>query len=221
KKVDARTKFVKAVKKNGVIFTSGKIYENKIPAWIDEYLKEKGYSITPQASQILTAYLGNSLGKVANELNKLIIAVKDQKKITPEHIEENIGLSKDYNVFELQNALGEKNILKANRIINYFGANEKLNPIQKTIANLYFYFSKLFTYHFLQNKSEYNVAAELQVAPFFAKSYIAAAKKYSPTKLYEVMGILREYDLKSKGMGASGMVDAASLQKEMIYKILH
>ncbi|MFW6257612.1 MAG: DNA polymerase III subunit delta, partial [Prolixibacteraceae bacterium] len=195
--------------------------ENKVPAWIDGFLAERGYSISPQAAQILTAYLGNDLAKIANELNKLIIAVKDKKQINPEHIEKNIGLSKDYNVFELQNALGTKNILKANQIINYFGANEKLNPIQKTVANLYFYFSKLFTYHFLKNKSEQNVAAELRVNPYFAKSYIAAAKRYSPTKLYEIMGILREYDLKSKGMGVSGLVSSADLQKEMIYKILH
>lgn len=221
KTLDARTKLLKAIKKNGVVFTSKKVYDYKVPAWIDEYLKERGYSISPQAAQILTGYLGNDLAKVANELNKLVIAVKDDKKITPEHIEKNIGLSKDYNVFELQNALGEKNILKSNQIINYFGANEKLNPIQKTIANLYFYFSKLFTYHFLKNKSEHNVAAELRLNPYFAKSYIAAARKYSPTKLYEIMGILREYDLKSKGMGTSGLVSTAELQKEMIYKILH
>lgn len=221
KTLDSRTKLARQIKKNGVVFTSKKVYDYKVPAWIDNYLKERGYSISPQAAQILTAYLGNDLGKVANELNKLIIAVKESKKITPEHIEKNIGLSKDYNVFELQNALGEKNILKANQIINYFGANEKLNPIQKTTANLYYYFSKLFTYHFLKNKSEQNVAAELRVNPYFAKSYISAAKRYSPTKLYEIMGILREYDLKSKGMGVSGLVSTAELQKEMIYKILH
>jgi len=221
KTLDSRTKFVKAIKNNGVIFTSKKIYEYKVPAWIDGYLTEKGYSISPQAAQILTTYLGSDLGKVANELEKLIIAIKDTKKITPEHIEKNIGLSKDYNVFELQNALGEKNILKANQIINYFGANQTLNPIQKTIANLYFYFSKLFTYHFLKNKSEQNVAAELRVNPYFAKSYIAAARKYNPTKLYEIMGILRVYDLKSKGIESSTLLDKAELQKEMIYKILH
>jgi DNA polymerase-3 subunit delta len=221
KTLDSRTKLVKAIKNNGVIFTSKKIYDYKVPAWIEGFLAEKGYKISPQAAQILTAYLGNDLGKVANELNKLMIAVKDTQKIIPEHIEKNIGLSKDYNVFELQNALGEKNILKANQIINYFGANPALNPIQKTISTLYFYFSKLFTYHFLKNKSEQNVAAELRVIPYFAKSYIAAAKKYTPTKLYEIMGILREYDLKSKGLESSSLSDSAELQKEMIYKILH
>lgn len=221
KNLDARTKLSKAIKKNGVVFTSKKIYENKIPNWIENYLGQKDYSITPQAAQILTAYLGNDLSKVANELEKLVIAVKETNKITPEHIEKNIGLSKDFNIFELQNALGEKNVFKANQIIQYFGANPTTNPIQKTVSNLYFYFSKIFTYHFLKDKSERNVAAELRVHPFIAKSYIAAAKKYSPTKLYEIIGILREYDMKSKGFAVSGMIDSADLQKEMIYKILH
>ncbi len=221
KNLDSRTKLAKAIKTNGVIFTSGKIYENKIPAWIESYLAEQQYTISPQASQILTSYLGNDLGKIANELNKLVIAVKDTNRITPEHIEKNIGLSKDFNIYELQNALGEKNIFKANQIIQYFGANPTLNPIQKTISNLYFFFSKIFMYHFLKDKSERNVAAELKVPPFVAKNYISAAKKYSPTKLYEIIGILREYDMKSKGFEVSGMVETADLQKEMIYKILH
>jgi len=221
KTLDARTRLAKAIKANGVVFTSNRIYENKVPDWIEEYLAQKNYSISPQAAQILTTYLGNDLSKVANELEKLVIAVKDTNKITPEHIEKNIGLSKEFNIFELQNALGEKNVFKANQIIQFFGANPTSNPIQKTISNLYYYFSKLFTYHFLKDKSDRNVSAELRVHPFIAKSYIAAAKRYSPTKLYEIMGILREYDMKSKGFEVSTMVDSADLQKEMIYKILH
>lgn len=221
KALKGNTKLAKAIKKNGVVFTSKKLYENKIPGWIDAYLKRHNYSITPQAAVLLTSYLGTDLSKIANELEKLVIAVKDSNRITPEHIEKNIGLSKDFNVLELQNALGDKNVLKANKIIQYFGANPTLNPIQKTIAGLYFYFSKLFTYHFLKDKSERNVAAELRVHPFFVREYIGAAKKYSPTKLYEIMGILREYDMKSKGFNVSGMVETGDLQKEMIYKILH
>lgn len=221
KNLDARTKLAKAIKKNGVIFTSKKVYENRIPAWIENYLGKQNFTITPQAGQILTSYLGANLSKVANELDKLVIAVKDTSQITPQQIEENIGLSKDFNVFELQNALGEKNVIKANQIINYFGANQTLNPIQKTISNLYFYFSKLFMYYFLNDKSDRNVAAALGVSPYFAKTYISAAKRYSPTKLYEIIGILREYDMKSKGWEVSTLVDKADLQKEMIYKILH
>jgi DNA polymerase III subunit delta len=221
KTLKLNTRLAKAIKNNGVIFTSNRIYENKVPDWIVNYLSQKEYSITPQAAQILTSYLGNDLSKVANELEKLVIAVKETNKITPEHIEKNIGLSKEFNIYELQNALGEKNIFKANQIIQYFGANPTANPIQKTISNLYYYFSKLFTYHFLKDKSERNVSTELRVHPFIAKSYIAAAKKYSPTKLFEIIGILREYDMKSKGFEVSTMVDTTDLQKEMIYKILH
>ena len=221
KKLDSRKKLAKAIKKNGLVFTSDKVRDYQLPKWVEGYLKERNFIITPQAVQILTAYLGTSLGKVANELDKLIIAVKDTNKITPEHIERNIGLSKDFNIFELQNALGEKNIFKANQIINYFGANDKLNPIQKTTSSLYSYFSKIFKFHFLKDKSERSVGAQLGVHPYFAKDYIAAARKYSPTKLYEIIGILREYDMKSKGFGVSGLVSTADLQKEMIYKILH
>lgn len=221
KTVDARTSLVKSIKEKGVVFTSKKLYENKIPGWISQYLATHNYTITPQAAQILTSYLGNDLSKIANELEKLVIAVKDSNQITPGHIEKNIGVSKDYNVFELQNALGQRNILKANQIIQYFGANPSQNPIQRTMTILYLYFSKLFTYHFLKDKSERNVASKLGVSPYFVRDYVSAAKQYSPTKLYEIMGILREYDMKSKGFGVSTMIDTADLQKEMIYKILH
>lgn len=221
KKLDSRTRLAKLIKKNGVIFTADKIRDYKLPDWINVYLAQRNFIITPQAAQILTSFLGTNLSKVANELNKLVIAVKDTNKITPEHIEKNIGLSKDFNIFELQNALGEKNIFKANQIIQYFGSNEKLNPIQKTTSSLYSYFSKIFKYHFLKDKSERSAASQLGVHPYFVKDYVSAARKYSPTKLYEIIGILREYDMKSKGFGVSTMVNTAELQKEMIYKILH
>jgi DNA polymerase-3 subunit delta len=221
KALDSRTKLAKAIKKNGVVFTSEKVKEWKLPNWIDNYLAARDFTITPQAAQLLTSYLGADLGKVANELNKLIIAVKNTNKITPDHIEKNIGLSKEYNLFELQNALGERNIFKANQIIQYFGANPTTNPIQRTIPILFGFFSNMFAYHFLKDKSEGNVAAQLGMHPFAAKNVITAAKKYTPTKLYEIIGILREYDLKSKGFDTSGAVSTGDLQKEMIYKILH
>ena len=161
------------------------------------------------------------MGKVANELNKLIVAVKDTNRITADHIEKNIGLSKEFNLFELQNALGEKNVFKANQIIQYFGANPNANPVQRTIPTLFGFFSNMFAYHFLKDKSEGAVAAELGIHPFAAKNVVAAAKRYTPTKLYEIIGILREYDMKTKGIDVSGMVSTADLQKEMIYKILH
>jgi len=220
KTLDARGKLVKAIKKNGVVFTSDKIRDYQVAAWIEKYLAQRQQSITPQGAQLLTAYLGADLGKVANELNKLIIAVNGAK-ITPDHIEKNIGVSKDYNLLELQNALGEKNVFKANQIINYFGANPTENPIQRTIPMLFGFFSKMFAFHFLKDKSESGVASQLGMHPFAAKNLVIAAKKYTPTKLYEIIGILREYDMKSKGFDVAGSTSTLDLQKEMIYKILH
>jgi DNA polymerase III subunit delta len=219
-KLDKRTGFAKALSQNCVVYESEKVRDYKIPGWIEEYLSESSLTITPQAAIMLAEYLGADLGKVVNELKKLIIALPENTRITPEHIEKNIGISKEYNVFELQNALGEKNILKANRIINHFGANPNNNAIQLTIASLHQYFSRLFMVHFLKDKSENSVAASLGLHPYVAKSYIAALKRYSPHKLFEVVGILREYDMKSKGFGNTS-ASPGDLQKEMVYKILH
>ncbi len=221
KNLDKRTKLYKAIASKGVILSTKKLYENKIPAWIENYLKQHNYTIAPQARQILADSLGNDLGKVVNELNKLVIAVKDTTHLTPEHIERNIGISKDYNLFELQDALVAKDVLKANRIINYFGANPQQHPIQMTIVVLFGFYSKLFAIHFMKDKSEQGVIRQMGGSPFFIKKLVSASKKYNPTKLYEIIGILREYDLKSKGMGVSSLSDPAELQKEMIYKILH
>lgn len=221
KTLDGRTKLYKAIQKNGVILTTKKLYENQVHAWVVQYLKQFEYTITPQASQILTESLGTELSVVSNELNKLVIAVKDTNKITPEHIEKHIGLSKDFNVLELQDALGTRNILKANRIINYFSANPQKHPIQMTISILFGYFSKVFSSHFINDKSDEGVRAAMNLHPFYAKKIAAASKRYTPAKLYEIIGILREYDMKSKGVGVSPLSEPGDLQKEMIYKILH
>jgi DNA polymerase-3 subunit delta len=221
KTLDGRTKLYKAIQKNGVILTTKKLYENQVHTWVVQYLKQFEYTITPQASQILTESLGTELSVVSNELNKLVIAVKDTNKITPEHIEKHIGLSKDFNVLELQDALGTRNILKANRIINYFSANPQKHPIQMTISILFGYFSKVFSCHFINDKSDEGVRTAMNLHPFYAKKIAAASKRYTPAKLYEIIGILREYDMKSKGVGVSPLSEPGDLQKEMIYKILH
>lgn len=220
KSIDKRKGFAKKLAKGSVLFESKKIYDNQLPGWIDSYLAAHQYSIMPQAAAMLAEYLGTDLSKVSNELSKLIISLPEGTKITPDHIEKNIGISKDYNIFELQNALGEKNILKTNKIINYFAANPGSNPITRTISSLYYYYMKILTYHFLKDKSQNAVAASLQVPPFFVRSYVAAAKVYNPKKLVEIMEILREYDMKSKGFG-NVSTSAGDLQKEMIYRILH
>jgi len=220
KTLDKRKTFTKLIDQKGVLFESKKIYDNQLPAWISLYLKNHQYTIAPQASAMIAEYLGANLGKVANELDKLIISLPAGTQITPDHIERNIGISKEFNVFELQNALGERDLLRANRIVNYFGANPSSNPIPVVISALYSYFSKLLNYHFLEDKSQNNVAAALQVNPFFVKNYVAAAKNYNIRKLVEIVSILREYDMKSKGFG-NVSASQADLQREMIYRILH
>ncbi len=220
KTIDKRKSFAKQLAKRCVLFEAKKIYDNKLPAWINSYLSAHNYSIVPQAAAMLSEYLGTDLSKVSNELNKLIITLPKGTKIAPDHIEKNIGISKDYNIFELQNALAERNVLKSNQIINYFAANPSSNPITRTIASLYYYFMKILTLHFITDKSPNAVASALQVAPYFVRSYMAAAKVYNPKKLVAIMEILREYDMKSKGFG-NVSTSAGDLQKEMIYKILH
>lgn len=220
KTIDKRKGFAKMLAKKGVLFESKKIYDNKLPAWINSYLAAQQYSIEPQASAMLSEYLGTDLSKVANELNKLIISFPKKTRITPDHVEKNIGISKDFNVFELQNALGERNILKSNQIINYFAANPTSNPLTKTISNLYYYFMKILTFHFLEDKSQNAIASSLQINPFFVPSYVSAARQYPVKKVVEIMSVLREFDMKSKGIGNVSS-DMADLQKEMIYKILH
>ena len=220
KTLDKRKTFTKLIGKAGVLFESKKIYDNQLPAWISSYLTSFNYSIAPQASAMLSEYLGTDLSKVTNELDKLIISLPEQTKITPEHIEKNIGISKDYNIFELQNALGERNVLKTNQITNHFAANPNSNPFPRTISSLYYFFMKILTYHFLEDKSQNAVASSLQVNPFFVRSYVSAAKQYPIKKVVDIMSILREYDMKSKGLGNVSS-SAGDLQKEMIYKILH
>jgi len=220
KTIDKRKTFSKLIGQKGVLFESKKIYDNQLPDWIKRYLATRNYTIVPQASMLLAEYLGTDLSKVSNELNKLIISLPENTQITPDHIEKNIGISKDYNIFELQNALGERNVLKSNQIINYFSANQNANPFPRTISSLYQFFMKILTYHFLEDKSQNAVASSLGVHPFFVKSYIAAAKQYPIRKVVEIISTLRDFDMKSKGLGNVSS-STGDLQKEMIYKILH
>lgn len=220
KSMDKRKKILKVAESKGVVYESKKIYENQLMPWIQNYCKEKNYSIQPQAAAMLAEYLGTEISKVANELDKLMILLPASSAITPADIEKNIGISKDFNVFELQNALSTKDVLKANRIINYFGANPNLNPIPKTISSLFFYYNKLLKYHLAADKSKANMARVLGVSPFFVDSYVTAARNYPTKKVVEIISILREYDMKSKGVG-NVSTPGDELQREMIYKILH
>ena len=220
KKLDGRKKLAKLIAKKGVLFESKKLYQDKVQSWITNYIQEKGLSITPKAGALLAEYLGTDLGKIVNEISKLTINLADGGKIDDALIEKNIGISKDYNVFELQDALGRRDILKANRIANYFAANPKENPLIKTIIVLYKYFSSTLLYHRLKNKSKNNVASKLSINPFFVKGYEVAARSYSIANIVRIISYLREYDLKSKGVDSISATDG-ELLKELIYKILH
>ena len=222
KTLDKRKKLYKAINANSILFESKKLYDNEIPAWINSYLKNKNRTIDPNAGMLLNEYLGNDLSKIANELDKLIITLPDgEYNITTSHIERNIGISKDYNNFELHKALTQKNVLKANRIVNYFSHNQKANPFVVTISSLYHFYSKVLVYHFIKNKSDRrSVAATLKVNPYFVGDYEKTAKQYNPKKTVEIFSMLREYDLKSKGFN-NVSTSQGELLKELVYKILH
>ncbi len=220
KKLDKRKTFAKKLDKKGVYFESKKLYDNNIPGWIQGYLKDKGYSIQPKATQMLADYLGTDLNKIANELQKLIISLPKNKSIDDADVERNIGISKDFNVFELQNAIGSRDVLKANRIVNYFGDNTKENPLLVTAINLYSYYTKIMKLHCTQDKSQGNLASVLGVSPFFVKDYLAAARNIPPQMCIRNISILREFDMKSKGYD-SGDTSEKDLYREMIFKLMH
>ena len=220
KKFDKRKTLAKKIDKTGVWFESKKLYDSNIPGWIQNYLKADGYSITPKATQMLADFLGTDLHKIANELKKLTIALPKNKSIDDVDVERNIGISKDYNVFELQNAIGTRDVLKANRIVNYFGDNGKDNPLLVTAITLYGYFAKLIKVHCTQDKSQGNLASVLGVNPFFVKDYLTAARNYPPQVCIRNISILREFDLKSKGY-ESGETSEKDLYREMIFKLMH
>lgn len=218
---DKRTRLVKLIEANGVYFESPKIRDYLIPGWIEKYLMNKGIKTDPSSSAMLTEYLGTDLSKIANELEKLIISLPPGKPfITTEMIQNNIGISKDYNNFELQKALAEKNILKSNRIIKYFADNPGDNPFVLTISSIFSFFSKLLAFHALTDKSKANVAAALKVNPYFVKDYELAASKYNINQTIRIISFLRAYDLRSKGFEDPG-TDQGDLLKELIFKILH
>lgn len=214
-------KLYKEIEKNGLIFESKKLYENQVPEWIGTYLKRKKCSIDPPAALLLTENLGTDLSKIANELDKLVITLpQGQNKITADLIEKNIGISKDFNNFELQKALSKKDVLKANRIVNYFGDNQKDNPLILTIISLYSYFTKVLLYYFVTDKSPRNLASVLKINPYFVNDYQTTARNYTATKVIDIISLLREYDLKAKGVNAN-QVPPGELLKEMTYRILH
>uniref|UniRef100_UPI0040493AB3 DNA polymerase III subunit delta n=1 Tax=Gelidibacter sp. TaxID=2018083 RepID=UPI0040493AB3 len=219
KTIDKRKALYKTVQKVGVVYESKKLYENQVGEWIRRVLSSKDYTISPKAAQMLVEFLGTDLSKINNELDKLQLILPKGTQITPEHIEENIGISKDYNNFELRKAIGERNVIKAHKIVNYFSENPKENPMIVTVSLLFNFFSQLLHFHGLTDKSPRNVASALKINPYFVNEYVDAARNYPMKKVSAIVGILRDYDVKSKGVGANA-IPQGDLLKEMLVRIM-
>ncbi len=218
---DKRKKWVQDISKIGVVFESEKLRDYEMGAWINTYSRSKNVTVDVKAIQMLTEFLGTDLSKVANEMDKLLLTKPaNTSVITPEQVEKNIGISKDFNVFELQDALIERNILKANRIIRYFADNKKNNPLVMVLPQLFSLFSNLMIFHYLKDRSQMAVASELKINPFFVKKYELAAKNYGAWKTMNIISWIRETDARSKGVDSNGVEDG-ELMKELIFKILH
>ena len=220
KKLDRRKALFKAIQKIGLVFESKRLYENQVADWIRRVLGGKNYQVEPKAAQMLVDFLGTDLSKINNELEKLQIILPEGSQITPELIEENIGISKDFNNFELRKAIGDKNSLKAYQIVKYFSENPKDNPMVVTVSLLFNFFSQLLHFHGLSDKSPRSVASALKMNPYFVSEYIQAARNYPMRKVSNVVSILREFDVKGKGVG-SNSVSQGDLLKELMVKILN
>lgn len=223
KKFSLNSALGKSLKKNALVFESKKLYENKVPDWIVKYLRSKKLEIAVPTATMVAEYLGTNLSKITNELEKLVINLPSGTQVTSQHIEEHIGISKDYNIFELQKALGFKDVLKANRIVAYFTANARKHPFVLVIGTLYNYFSKLLLFQAVKGQPEAEVLKTLGLrSNFFLREYKKAASHYPIPKLVKVISVLKAYDLKSKGVNfnATNTKDG-ELLREMVWKILH
>lgn len=219
KKLDARKKFTKLVKDNGVLVTTKKMYDRELPEWTQQMIHGRGLSITPRALGLVVDHIGNDLTRIENEIEKLSLNLGNRKSITEEDIEEYIGVSKDYNVFELQSALATKDLPKCIQIIQYFEANPKAGPVQMILPSLYNFFSKVFMVFGAGTQDERTVATAIGVNPYFIKDYLQAARVYAYPGVEKALLLLHQYNLKSIGVGSSSTEDS-SLMKEMVVKML-
>lgn len=220
KTLDKRKKIYKLIEKAGVMFDSKRLKDYQVDAWAKQVVRTKGFSIEPKASAMLVEFLGNDLSKIANELDKLAIVIPQGSVITDAVIEHNIGISKDFNNFELLKAIVDRNQVKAYSIVNYFGQNPKNNPIVLTVGLVYSYFSKLLLYHGLKDKSPGNVMKVLKISQYGVKDYESGFKTYPMKRVSHIISAIKDVDLKSKGVGASN-TPIGDLLKEMLIKIFN
>jgi len=219
KKVDGRTRFAKLLKEKGTVLTTKKLYDNQLPEWTEELIESKGLSISQKALMLLVDHIGNDLSRIENEIDKITINLGKRRAITEDDVEQYVGVSKDFNVFELQAAIATKNLPKAIQIIQYFEANPKAAPIQLILPSLYSFFSKVFMIYGVNTKDEKTIAASLGINPFFIKDYLKASTIYNYPDIEKLILLLSDYNLKSIGINSSGTPDA-SLLKEMVVKMI-
>ena len=219
KKLDARKKFAKLIKEKGVLLTTKKMYENQLQEWTQELLQSKGLTISQKGLLLLVDHIGNDLTRIENEIDKISVNLGKRTNITEDDIEKYIGVSKDFNVFELQAALAAKDLAASVRIIQYFEANPKAAPIQLILPSLYSFFSKVFMVFGAGTSDDKTIAANIGVNPYFVKDYVKAAKLYTYPGVEKALLLLHHYNLKAVGVGNTGTEDA-SLLKEMVVKMM-
>ena len=219
KTIDKRKALFKALSKSHVVFESKKVYDSQIPAFISSELQKKNLQITPKANYLLSDYLGNDLSKISNELTKLQLVLGNENTITPELIQENIGISKDYNNFELQNAIAQLNHKKAYQIVRYFSENPNQHPMVVTVATLYNFFTKLMTLHTVSDRNPKTLSRAIGVNPYFLEDYVVGARNFPMRRISRVFQILRTIDTKSKGVDAN--LKPKDLYNELVFRILN
>jgi DNA polymerase-3 subunit delta len=219
KNVDGRSALAKALKTKAVVVTTKKMYDNKLPEWVMSYIADSGYQISPKAVQIIVDHIGNDLSRIQNELQKLIVNLGDRKKITEDDIEKYIGISKEYNAFEFQDAVAQKNFSKAIKMIQYFESNNKAAPIQLILPTLYAFFSKVYAIYGLGTQDERRIASEVGLSPFMVKNYIAATRHYGYSKIEHILLLIHEYNLRVLGINDASNTDS-DLLKELVIKIM-
>jgi DNA polymerase-3 subunit delta len=219
KNIDGRTALAKALKTKAVVVSTKKMYDNKLPEWVASWVHERDYQMNPKAIQIIVDHIGNDLSRIQNEFEKLMVNIADRKQITEDDIEKYIGISKEYNVFEFQEAIAQKNFPKAIKMVQYFDSNHKAAPIQLILPTLYSFFSKLYAIYGLGSSDEKRIASEVGIPPFLVKNYLASARQYSYPKVEQILLTIQAYNLSVIGIHNAPLTDG-ELMKELVVKIM-
>jgi len=220
KKFDKRSRIYKLLQKKAGLFESAGVKDYQLASWISTYVRSKGHAMTDKGIALVAEFVGNDLSRIVNELEKLFIVVPEGTQINEKHIEKHIGISKDYNVFELNNAILEKDIIKANKIVKYFGDNPKATHITVVLGSLYGLYQRLFRTHFAKTSDPGQLAKILKIHPYPAKELLLNKRKHPPKIVSRNFSILREYDMLAKGVGTGGTPDS-ELLRELVYKLMH